>query len=138
MTWSVSNGDGKTQTTLGKRQTTSERGSYGRIRAPSKICRPAPKLPTSGCASPGPGSSLSERRGRPVIVAFVTPPTGAQEGVVFWGYLSPIAVNPGPLAFSTLSKGCNRRSRSPPREGLLAKWAKGRRNAHKGEVSWPL
>ena len=40
------------QQAMSKPQTTSEGLSYSRICAPRRSCRPAPKLPTSGCASP--------------------------------------------------------------------------------------
>jgi hypothetical protein len=57
-----------------------------------------------------------------------------KDGVFFWSICR--GSTPAPMAFSMLSKGCNRRSGPPPGEGLLAEWSKGRRNAKKGEVSW--
>jgi hypothetical protein len=54
-----------------KPQRTSEDGSYSRIRAPSKILPPGAEAPDFRLrVTPDQDLSLSELRGRPVIVAF--------------------------------------------------------------------
>ena len=204
---------------MSKPQTTSEVGSYSRIRAPSKILPPGAEAPDFRLrVTPDEDLSLSELRGRPVIVAFYpadwSPVCGDQMAIYnevrpefqkygaevlgisvdgAWchkafaehrnirfpllsdfepkgevakelrrlpvhgrrlragsvrdrqgwsGFLEltcrRLPSTPAPMAFSMLSKGCNRRSRSPPREGLRAEWSEGRRNAQKGELSWLL
>ena len=59
------------QQQAGKPQTTSEDGSYSRIRAPSEILPPGAEAPGFRLrVTPDQDLLLSELRGRPVIVAF--------------------------------------------------------------------